>query len=59
MNGDSLTSNSKKDHGSTSIFKILLVDDNPVNMVLNNRMMKSIAPPTGGSAYCVAVKFDL
>lgn len=28
----------------TSDLRVLLVDDNPVNMVLNNKMMKSIAP---------------
>ncbi len=31
-------------HSFMSNLEVLLVDDNPVNMVLNNRMMKSIAP---------------
>ena len=31
-------------HSFMNNLEVLLVDDNPVNMVLNNRMMKSIAP---------------
>ncbi|MCL6258604.1 ATP-binding protein [Aquiflexum sp. TKW24L] len=44
MHGSNLTSNSKKDHGSTMVFKILLVDDNPVNMLLAKAIVKKLLP---------------
>lgn len=34
----------KESHSFAQELEVLLVDDNPVNMVLNNRMMKSLVP---------------
>lgn len=44
MNSGNLSSNSKKEQGSNSVFKILLVDDNPVNMLLAKAIVKKLLP---------------
>jgi signal transduction histidine kinase/CheY-like chemotaxis protein/PAS domain-containing protein len=44
MNGSNLPLNSKKEHGSSKVFKILLVDDNPVNMLLAKAIVKKLLP---------------
>lgn len=36
--------NQKESHSFVGEPEVLLVDDNPVNMILNNRMMKSLVP---------------
>jgi signal transduction histidine kinase/CheY-like chemotaxis protein/HPt (histidine-containing phosphotransfer) domain-containing protein/PAS domain-containing protein len=44
MNGSSLPAAPKKDKVSSSAFKILLVDDNPVNMLLAKAIVKKLLP---------------
>ena len=43
--GQTISHKDKNENGHlTSTLQVLVVDDNPVNIVLNNRMMQSIAP---------------
>jgi signal transduction histidine kinase/CheY-like chemotaxis protein/HPt (histidine-containing phosphotransfer) domain-containing protein/PAS domain-containing protein len=44
MNGSSMPFTSKKEKVSSSIFKVLLVDDNPVNMLLAKAIVKKLLP---------------
>ncbi|MCS4433896.1 histidine kinase N-terminal 7TM domain-containing protein [Aquiflexum gelatinilyticum] len=44
MNGSSMPITSKKEKVSSSIFKVLLVDDNPVNMLLAKAIVKKLLP---------------
>jgi CheY-like chemotaxis protein len=44
MSGSDLPSNSKKEKDSSTVFKILLVDDNPVNMLLAKAIVKKLLP---------------
>ncbi|MCH6198513.1 ATP-binding protein [Aquiflexum sp. LQ15W] len=44
MNGSSQPATSKKENISSSAFKILLVDDNPVNMLLAKAIVKKLLP---------------
>jgi signal transduction histidine kinase/CheY-like chemotaxis protein len=44
MNGSNYPINSKKEKGTASAFKILLVDDNPVNMLLAKAIVKKLLP---------------
>lgn len=43
-NGSNLPSNSNKGKSSNAVFKILLVDDNPVNMLLAKAIVKKLLP---------------
>lgn len=44
MSGSDLPSNSKKEKDPSKVFKVLLVDDNPVNMLLAKAIVKKLLP---------------
>lgn len=44
MNGNNLPANSNKEKSSRTVFKVLLVDDNPVNMLLAKAIVKKLLP---------------